>query len=216
MAVANRNHFLIVLIFGLLFLASCGPEQSKPPPKAVRGILDLSRYDFQEQGPARLDGQWEFAWDILLPPDSGEGYSDYFEVPGNWPGSTANGQQISPEGFATYKLTVHLPYSNRDLSCYLPIIGHASRIWINGIEHYSSGTVGTTPRTMEPEIAVDIFSFSAAAKTLEIVMQVSNFVHRNGGLDNSILLGEEQQITRLRLKNVAVEMLLVGSPWSYL
>lgn len=211
MAVRNRNHSLIVLTVGLFLLASCVPEDSKPPPKAVKGVLNLSHYSFQKQGPARLDGQWKFAWDTLLTPDSENGFNDHFEVPGNWPGTTANGQQIPSEGFATYKLLVHLPHAGSDLSFYLPIIGHASRIWINGIEQYSSGTVGTTPQAMEPEIAVDTFTFFPTAKTLEIVMQVSNFVHRSGGLDNSILLGEDQQISRLRLKNVAVEMLLVGS-----
>ncbi|MCD9026403.1 hypothetical protein [Cohnella silvisoli] len=36
------------------------PSQTSPLPAAVHGELDLTRWDFRQQGSVKLSGEWEF------------------------------------------------------------------------------------------------------------------------------------------------------------
>ena len=59
------NYPIRLLILGLifLFLGFCKSEKpQKNIPKAVKGILDLSQWDFEKDGVINLDGEWEFYW----------------------------------------------------------------------------------------------------------------------------------------------------------
>ena len=39
-------------------------------PQAIRGIIDLRRWDFAHSGGVNLTGDWEFYWRQLLTPDT--------------------------------------------------------------------------------------------------------------------------------------------------
>jgi diguanylate cyclase (GGDEF)-like protein len=52
--------------------------------------------------------------------------------------------------------------------------------------------------------------FDAKAGENEIVIQVSNFYHRSGGILESIIIGSEKHILDLRSKNIAYELFLFG------
>ena len=63
------NYPIRLLILGLifLFLGFCKSEKpQKNIPKAVKGILDLSQWDFEKDGVINLDGEWEFYWNELV------------------------------------------------------------------------------------------------------------------------------------------------------
>ena len=59
-----------IIIFLLIFsLTPCvHAEEQVSPPKAVGGVLDLTHWDFDKQGPVGLDGEWEFYWERLYEP----------------------------------------------------------------------------------------------------------------------------------------------------
>ena len=53
----------------LFFLNACSQQYSgKKQPKAINGVLDLRDWDFDKDGPVKLDGEWEFYWKQLLFP----------------------------------------------------------------------------------------------------------------------------------------------------
>ena len=58
------------LVLILLVLSSaCAPEYSgKTPPPIVDGTIDLTDWDFEKDGPLKLDGDWLFAWEKLVEP----------------------------------------------------------------------------------------------------------------------------------------------------
>ena len=52
---------LIVGVFVMLLLAAaCSGRPAKQPPVAQRGLLDLRGWDFEQDGPVKLYGDWEF------------------------------------------------------------------------------------------------------------------------------------------------------------
>jgi hypothetical protein len=79
------NRTLLALPLFLCLLSGCVLRSNFPT--AVNGTLDLSRWDFEKDGIAALDGQWEFHWDrLLMPADfSARGPVEnraFFSVPG--------------------------------------------------------------------------------------------------------------------------------------
>ena len=47
----------------------CGCTTGETAPRAVKGVLDLSGWDFEKNGAVELGGQWAFYPDRLLTPD---------------------------------------------------------------------------------------------------------------------------------------------------
>ncbi|NLF43576.1 MAG: diguanylate cyclase, partial [Bacteroidales bacterium] len=74
----------------------------------------------------------------------------------------------------------------------------------------TAGTVGKTIDTMIPQYLPQVAFFEAQQGNNEIVIQVSNFYHRSGGILESIKLGSEKQILGLRYKNIANNIFLFG------
>ncbi len=40
----------------------------KTVPKAIQGKIDLSNWNFEQNGIVKLNGEWEFYWEQLLEP----------------------------------------------------------------------------------------------------------------------------------------------------
>ena len=75
-------------------------------PKAENGYLDLSGWRFAEDGPVRLDGEWEFFPNRLPGPDGlaeeGEWEPELIRVPGVWT------EHMPTYGVATYRLRIRV------------------------------------------------------------------------------------------------------------
>ena len=85
-----RSVFLLFL-FPAVFFSCSKLENGEPPPRAVKGVLDLREWSFERDGPVRLDGAWAFAWNRHLKPAdgfAGEAFtsSRFVRVPGAWNG----------------------------------------------------------------------------------------------------------------------------------
>ena len=100
-----------LLTFICLLTSGCGEQQI--PPRAEKGILDLSGWNFDHNGPVRLNGEWEFYWGRLLKPDdfSGTtlpGMTGFFNLPGYWNGYDSDGKRLKGNGYATFRLKVRM------------------------------------------------------------------------------------------------------------
>jgi len=62
---SNKTWLYILCIFMLFaFMTSCKFNRSKAEfPTAKDGMLDLTKWDFDENGPVNLNGEWEFYWE---------------------------------------------------------------------------------------------------------------------------------------------------------
>ena len=61
--------FFLLLVPYLLLNFSCKESPVKKMPKAVNGILNLTDWDFENDGIVQLNGEWEFYREQLLIPD---------------------------------------------------------------------------------------------------------------------------------------------------
>lgn len=208
----RSKQLIVILAAGMLLLFFGLSGQSfQLYPKAVSGILDLTQLEF-ENDIVSLDGQWEFYWHQLLSPAelTAGRLTDYVDLPASWNKQPANENAYSGDGYATFRLTF-ITDEDKRLALKIPRLRTAYKLWLNGELVASAGMVGTTRDTMKPQYLPQIAFFEGQQGENEILIQVSNFYHRSGGILESLKLGAEDQILELKLKNIAMEFFLFGS-----
>jgi signal transduction histidine kinase len=211
---------LILQVISVLYVdkpVQASPEPI-PSPQVTNGIIDLSSWDFDGLGAVSLNGQWEFYWkELLTPKDLASrptlSSPGTIHVPGVWGSQSWNGMKLTNKGHGTYKLTVLLPEnsSNSRYGIYMPSVATAYRLWIDGQLEESNGTVGISYETMVPKNYSKTVYVSPKAGRLELVIQVSNYVQRKGGLWEPIKLGLAKQITKEREENVIYEVAVASA-----
>ncbi len=188
-------------------------EGKKELPKPVNGILDLSAWDF-EKGRPSLAGEWEFYWNSLYTYSEFQSMPDpqkqYIHVPGTWNSYRKDGKSLPGFGFATYRLKVIISNTGQALSLRLNNIATAYRLYANGTELVSSGTVGTQRESSKPAYRSDTVTFQPPSKEFFLILQVSNFSYARGGIWYDISMGTPEQIDALSRAAIYKDAILTG------
>lgn len=216
------KHFLkILIITTLLFtvlISACSfspAEAVTDKPVAANGVLDLTDWNWEQDGIVSLDGQWEFYWQELLTPEDFQKTSttakkELITVPMAWNKYVINGEQLSGDGYATYRLLINTP-KDQILGIKIPRIFTSYNFWVNGELITSNGKVAINKDQMIPQYLPKVKYIKPETDTMELVIQVANFRHRSGGILESLLIGPETQISEQRIRTLALELFLFGS-----
>jgi class 3 adenylate cyclase len=204
-----------VFLFLISLLISC-KTFNKSIPIAKEGLLDLSHRDFEKDGKIALDGQWEFYWNYLHSPDDFQNDTlitgaAYLKVPGIWNKLVVDSNKISGQGFGTYRLKVKLNSTYSLLGIKVNDVSSSYKLWVNKNLILSNGTVSSVKDEMEPQYLPLIKSFQADSNFLEIIIQVANNFHHEGGIRASITLGTPEQVIQLREHNIMYTLFLAGT-----
>jgi signal transduction histidine kinase len=209
--------FFIILSICLIVLSSCGQETTgRKQPVAKNSVLDLRGWNFDKDGIVNLNGEWEFYWNEFISPDDfkKKGFkkqSGYMSVPTIWDDFIFQGKKVEGAGYATYRVRINLDNPNQILALKLLPVSTAYKLWINGKLSASAGIIGKSREKMSAEYLPQVAAFALDSNQLDIVIQVSNFFHRDGGIWYEIELGSEKQITEKRNRIIAIELFIVGS-----
>ncbi len=173
------------------------------------GILTL-------RGNINLDGQWEFYWHQLLSPtdlskENVPSRTDWFNIPGRWDGYRLNGKQLKGDGFATFRLKVVLGPDDTPKAIRILNQSSAYTLWVNGGIAAQNGIVGDSRETMKPQYLLQEAVLPPHGGSLDLVLQVSNFNHRKGGVWNPILLGNKERIKKRHAVQWIFDLFLFGS-----
>ncbi|MBP7284096.1 MAG: GAF domain-containing protein [Leptospiraceae bacterium] len=227
---------LILLIFFLL-VYDCKPQNEILLPKAKNGILDLRNWDFNEEanGIIPLDGEWEFHWMQLL--DSKDFINNpiskpiYARIPGVWNQYNRTSQEntqalennvfsnlegkyglASGIGYATYRLKILLPPNSKDeiFSLRSEEQRTAFKIFVDSKLLKSVGKVGKTELESIPKLMPATVLFISKGNEIELIMQVSNFHHRKGGILNRVYLGRVEEIQSFTNSKRAIDFSVAG------
>jgi signal transduction histidine kinase len=214
----TRSRPLLLLAVLLLFLTGSGCSRGDNNTPVVRhGILDLSRWSVDKDGPVDLDGQWEFYWDQLLLPEDFTAdaalpkQKDYLTLPGSWKGAVVNGQTLGITGQSTFRLHI-LPGPNSvNLGLRLFSLPSAYRLWVNGNLVATSGQIGENATTEEARRSLVLARLPSEATSLDLVLQISNHHFNRGGVPYAIALATQDWLERDRLHTWAWSMIFAGS-----
>jgi signal transduction histidine kinase len=202
--VKNENPRVFIFVFALFLFANVTEAQ-----QAEKGLIDLSSYNLNSDGPFTLAGEWEFYWKKLLePPDfQTQQNPEYIYAPSSW----HRQGNYSVRGFATYRLRVKLASPSNSLALYFPIINASSKIFVNGKLMDETGRVDTSRETYEPKLISTTISLPNDVREYEIIIQVANYNYFSGGIAGYPLLSKSSEIfTRVNRAN-GIENFFAGS-----
>lgn len=195
-----NNKLVFILLFGLFvfFFTSCKKENSENQ-KVVKGVINLS--DFDKDKIYTIQGDWEFYWNKLLKPSEIRNLPsdsvNYTYVNNGWNDFIYNGQKIKGFGFATYRLKIIAPQGLYTIK-FRQILS-AYKVWINDKLVSQVGNPGDI-NTHNAKILPNEIVFRSVSDTIEVVLQVSNYSHRVGGIQELVTIGKPNVITE-RVKN---------------
>ncbi|MBU2515113.1 response regulator [bacterium] len=206
----------VILTSLIIFLLSCTPgKQVKPKPVPKDGIINLNTWDFAKDGVIALNGEWQFVWNELFSSfDEKENAplkKQFIETPAAWNDFIFDNEKLSGHGYASYKLRVYLNDAKSRLAFRFPEIGTAFTVFVDGARITSGGEVGRTPETSAPRYYPHVIGFSPSRKILDIVIQVSNFHIKKGGVMGPILLGSEEDVRKSWMRDLIIDFFLFGS-----
>ncbi len=196
--------------------ACCQGSSTKQVPEAINGVLDLLDWDFEQDGPVELNGEWKFYWKQLLTSrdlaDVNSPQPDgMFSIPGVWTGYVVDGSEIPGQGYATFTLKILLKNPGVALAFRLKEVQFAYTLLANGKEIASNGRVGKTEEKMIPGALPKVVDIMPKGDQIELILQTSNFHHRNGGPWTAIQFGEANEIRNKRIRSIAMDIFLIGS-----
>jgi diguanylate cyclase (GGDEF)-like protein len=183
-------------------------------PEAVAGEIDLRHWNFEQDGVVRLNGFWRFYWEEFVSPEHPEqSGGEVMLVPGAWNSHPLSSTYTLPNhGYASYQLRVLLPPNTPRLALKVIDIGEAFRLYVNGEQLHGGGEVGTNPQDSEPAYSRRVLLLPTdGAEELNIVIHVSNYHYRSGGLWDVITLGEVSAIQNAHERALGYAIFLAGS-----
>ncbi|WP_248928306.1 ATP-binding protein [Paenibacillus hamazuiensis] len=206
--------FIIFLAFGSV--SPGGADANRP--EAVKGIMDLTGWDFAADGIVRLDGEWEYYRNQLLTPDDFDParqdgdppkMTTYVHVPEKW--DLYPEQEGSPNGYATFRLRVKLGEGNARTFGIRPTnIKTAHTLYVNGQEIGKRGKPGAnSPETVSVNAPYVRF-FTVNGSSAEIIVQVANYRYADGGITHPVFLGYQDDIEFSRETAVSIDLIAVS------
>ncbi|MDF2985480.1 MAG: putative regulator of cell autolysis [Eubacterium sp.] len=182
---------VIFIIFFILYYIT-SPFSEKP--KVENGRLDLSNWEFVEDGAAAISGSWEFYPQRLLSPDKlPTGSTDMIIVPGQWESKTSLSQPS--KGSATYNVKVILPEHHKHLALKVQNIWMSHRLFINGKLVKEMGRPSESPDSNVSKNTPYIVIIDPADE-LDICIQVTNYKYYTGGIVHPVLLGDVEEMEK--------------------
>lgn len=184
-------------------------------PQAIKGLLDLTGWNFEQKGPVNLAGQYEFYWSRHFTPADFAATrrprpSGFIRVPGYWKDSEMDGQKLPGYGYATYRLTILVGKEKGPLAIEIPKVSTAYRLFIDQNEPVSVGVAGESMESTTPQEYPVLLTFTPVSHRVTLLVQVSNFHHRRGGLWPVMTLGKEKTLVERAERKRAFDFFLLG------
>lgn len=200
--------FGLILIF--IFLKPMPVHGSDTTPVPIDGVLDLS--SMEDLKVIDLNGAWRLYPQRFISPNEINKEKDYvlIDVPDTWEYTTHKGSYLKPQTYATYYLRINLPKNTDVFSLYIPDISSAYKLFINKEFITEMGNTSTVPENEIGKWKPTVVTYSPKENTAELVLQVSNFHHNDGGIWESILIGPVEKIYFRRIVGLMRGILLSG------
>ncbi|MDN5203760.1 sensor histidine kinase [Fulvivirgaceae bacterium BMA10] len=202
--------FLLILATFIILVGNQGEQISI---RAEKGKIDLSTWNFSGNA-IRLDGEWELYWNQLLEPEDfskdATQINSWQDLPQIWNDLDLPNKQPGGMGFATYRLSVQMGQNPPQMAMQVPSIYGSYKLWLNGELISENGLVGDDRETSELKWLPLTHAALFQSGENELIMQVSNFQHAKGGVQQCVLLGERDSLLDQREMKVMITLFLIG------
>jgi adenylate cyclase len=200
----------LLLLLTAILIIGC---KNNNTTEVKNGVLNVEQWDFKKNGTITLNGEWEFYWNQLLEPNNFQDskVKTYIELPTVWNNYVFKNQKLDGAGFATFRLRIKNDFKNQRLGLRIPFHFTAYKLWVNKNLVALNGVVGKTKETSKPQTLPMYVYFDSPDADILLTLQVSNYYYNKGGAPAPYKFGLESQIKAARTKQLALELVLIGS-----
>lgn len=176
----------ICLLISILVISGCSLEKAS----VSKAHAPSAEMVYQ------LDGQWQmYAYQLLQPAELAQ-LEQHQAVTVDWPLSF---QPLLGEtnGYATFYKQVKIDpaFVDEIMGIYSQYMYTAYKLYIDGQLVLEGGQVGSTKEQSKPEMQAKIGYFIPQKDTVELLLQISNFHHQQGGVNNDLIIGTMKDVT---------------------
>lgn len=216
---ANKKvfFFLMFVIFLIPVVLMLFNRKEKEMPKSSEGFLDLSQWDFNQDGSIKLDGYWEFYPNVLLSPqeikEETQSSRLNIQVPGRWSKDQGEGIQVD-DGIGTYRLKIKVTNDLDILGIRTKNIRISNKIFVNGNQVAACGNPATDKKSgyiaynLPKAVFFPLTMDKTGQSTIDLVIQVANTNYFNGGIIQSIYLGEKNTIIEEYIREMILDIVI--------
>ena len=170
-------------------------------------IYNLKSPEFSETS-TELKGQWMFYWNkSALDVSKNNLPFTLVKVPGSW-----DKEVYGPTGFGTYRYKfVHGLKIGEVLGVKFHSVSSAYNLYVNGEKLGSVGTFSQNTELAKPDYFPRAYYFSIKSDTVDILIEVSNYDYRQGGIWITPLIGKAAVIHQKSYNNLIGYSALIGA-----
>jgi HPt (histidine-containing phosphotransfer) domain-containing protein len=191
-----KTHRLAVAA-GLLALITTA-YHAQPVSIVSDGIADITQLTIDDKQDIPLDGNWKFYWNEFIPPDGKPPQTPpiLLKVRGTWKGADFFGKPLPATGWGSYAILIKVGAGQAPLALRVPSVGTAYALFANGAKIAASGRVAKTAdeSVARTQPLTATLPPPDAQGRLHLVMHVSNYEDRHGGIWQTVKLGRPELI----------------------
>lgn len=175
--------------------------------------LDLRKTDFNQKQTATLNTTWAFYPQVFIAPDQIQEAKGGVPIviPSTWGGTPYQDSALADQGYGTYHLQVQLPNYQQDIGLKVPEMSTSYIIYVNGKQVAKVGEIGTSVEQSIPETKPLVIYLGQIGQKADIVIHISNFHHKKGGLWDTIHIGTYRDMVSLERKSYFYAIFLFGA-----
>lgn len=202
----KKSIFILILFICVSFSQVAGQ------PMAEGGVLDLRNYDFRSQGTLKVEGEWHFYWRELIDPvGQPDAPGTLVHVPSSWQKLEEVVPGISSKGYASYYLEILVPPEMENIALRFTEVFSGSGYYVNGRNIGFNGLPGTNKYQAVFGYSPTMHVVPVRDSVLDLVVHVSNFEHRAGGIRGTVELGTPMQIMSESAERQYRDFFLLGA-----
>ncbi|MDC7238959.1 MAG: GGDEF domain-containing protein [Spirochaetales bacterium] len=154
-----------------------------------------------------LDGEWEFYPAVFLNPDGSDlpNTPSYSSIPDPWTGNPPH------RGYGSYRLRISGLTPGFHYAFYIYEKVSAASYYIDGRLLESDGFPGTSQESEIPDLVPSVVSFRADSSKAELIIHISNFSMKNGGIWESVRFGRTETMQNYRILHILSLALVIGA-----
>lgn len=188
------------------------PATSVTPSKVP--VIDLSNKPWGQGERHRLDGYWHGYWNEFLDPTLATlpaKPAQRVHVPGYWSTATQGDQSLPALGYMSYYSRIKLPPERTSLYLSIPDMPSAYRLWVDGKLVAQNGQPAYLPGKEIPAFKPKVVALSAEQPFIDIVIHLSNYHYREGGIWSSLELSDQSSYFDMAQKPVILAIFFAAT-----
>ncbi len=180
----------------------------------IKGYIDLSNKNLENELPVKLTGEWEFYYNQIITPkefsEKNNIETTYTHVPKLWNKIIVDGKKLKSEAVATYRLKLRVNKNIKTLAIRTESFYSAFNIYINDSLIVEQGKIKTKTQAEKPAINTKYTIFIVPDTVFFITINMSNFHHKKGGIQDEIMLGTIHNTFKYSRQTKSYELFVIG------